>query len=58
MPIYLVMRDYEKTAIAFLIFAITSTILKFSWLDKINKIEEPNIEVKNEKQAYSVAGKT
>lgn len=45
MPIYLVIRDYEKMAISILIFCITTIILKFSWLDKIKKIQEPKIEL-------------
>ncbi|MCM4156975.1 sodium:solute symporter family protein [Gramella sp. AN32] len=56
LPIYLVVRDYEKTALSFLIFGITTIILKFTWLDKMKKIEEPKKVIKNEKQAYSMAG--
>ena len=38
MPIYFVIRDYPKGYIALLVFAFTSLILKFTWLDKIKKI--------------------
>lgn len=34
LPIYLVVRDYPKMWITLLIFALTSAILKFTWLDK------------------------
>jgi Na+/proline symporter len=37
LPIFLVVRDYQKTGITFLIFLFTSFILKFIWLDKIKK---------------------
>jgi len=37
LPIYFMIRDYPKTLIALLIFAITSVILKFTWLDKVRK---------------------
>ena len=37
MPIYFVIRDYPKGYIALLVFAFTSLILKFTWLDKIKK---------------------
>ena len=37
MPIYLIVRDYSKLSVTFVIFAITSVILKFRWLDKIRK---------------------
>jgi hypothetical protein len=39
LPIYLVIRDYPKTLWALLAFVITSIILKFTWLDKVNKYE-------------------
>ena len=39
LPIYFVIRDYPKTIIALTVFIITSIILKFTWLDKIRKIE-------------------
>jgi SSS family solute:Na+ symporter len=38
MPIYLVIRDYPKGLIALGVFAITSMILKFTWLDKVKQI--------------------
>lgn len=38
MPIYFVIREYPKALSATLIFIITSIILKFRWLNKVNKI--------------------
>ncbi|RXG31607.1 sodium:solute symporter family protein [Leeuwenhoekiella palythoae] len=38
LPIYLVVRDYEKTAISILVFGVTTLILKFTWLDKVKKL--------------------
>lgn len=38
MPIFLMVRDYPKTIIVTLVFLVTSTILKFTWLDRVNKI--------------------
>lgn len=40
MPIYFVIRDYPKGLIALVVFAITTLILKFTWLDKVNKITD------------------
>lgn len=40
MPIYFVIRDYPKGLIAFVVFAITTLILKFTWLDKVNQITD------------------
>ena len=39
LPIYLVVRDYEKTAVCFLVFGVTTLILKFTWLDKVKKLK-------------------
>ena len=39
MPIYFVIRDYPKAIIALTIFVTTSIILKFTWLDRIRKIQ-------------------
>lgn len=39
LPIYFMIRDYPKTIIALIIFILTSVILKFTWLDKVKKIE-------------------
>ena len=39
MPIYFVIRDYPKAIIALTIFITTSIILKFTWLDRIRKIQ-------------------
>jgi len=38
LPIYLVVRDYEKTAISLLVFGVTTLILNFTWLDKVKKL--------------------
>jgi len=38
LPIFLVVRDYEKTAWSLLVFGITTLILKFTWLDKVKKL--------------------
>jgi len=38
LPIYFVFRDYPKTGIVFLVFAVTSLILKFTWLDRVRRI--------------------
>ena len=40
MPIYFVIRDYPKGLIALSVFAITSLILKFTWLDKVKQIQD------------------
>lgn len=37
LPIFLVVRDYPKMGLTFLIFLLSSLILKFTWLDKIRK---------------------
>lgn len=39
-PIYLVVRHYNGLIISAILFAITSIILKFNWLDKIKDYEE------------------
>ncbi|WP_136467014.1 sodium:solute symporter family protein [Flagellimonas onchidii] len=38
LPIYLVIRDYPKTLVACIVFIITSIILKYTWLNKVQKI--------------------
>ncbi|EAQ99993.1 sodium:solute symporter family protein [Maribacter sp. HTCC2170] len=38
LPIYFMIRDYPKTWIALAVFALTSIILKYTWLDKVRKI--------------------
>ena len=38
LPIYLVIRDYPKTMVALIVFIITSIILKYTWLNKVQKI--------------------
>ncbi len=40
LPIYFIIRDYPKAAIALVVFLVTTTILKFTWLDRVRKIEE------------------
>ncbi|MBE8726289.1 sodium:solute symporter family protein [Flavobacterium hungaricum] len=40
LPIYFIIRDYPKAAVALVIFLVTTTILKFTWLDRVRKIEE------------------
>ena len=40
LPIYLVIRDYPKMGISLLVFAITSLILKYTWLDKVKSYSE------------------
>ena len=37
-PIFLVFRDYPKTIWVLIIFIMTSIILKFTWLNRVNKI--------------------
>lgn len=39
MPIYFMVRDYPKTIISLIVFAVTSLILKYTWYDKIKKID-------------------
>ncbi|PCJ95516.1 MAG: sodium:solute symporter [Flavobacteriaceae bacterium] len=38
LPIYFVIRDYPKMWISFAVFAITSLVLKYTWLDRVRKI--------------------
>lgn len=38
LPIYFMIRDYPRAIIALLVFLMTSIILKFTWLDKVNKL--------------------
>ncbi|MBK0368288.1 sodium:solute symporter family protein [Flavobacterium agrisoli] len=40
LPIYLLIRDYPKMWVSIAVFVITSIILKFTWLDKVNKIHD------------------
>jgi hypothetical protein len=50
MPIFFIIRDYQKTIFATLVFIIISIILKFTWLDRVEKIPNENthkIEVSN-----------
>lgn len=39
MPIYFMIRDYPKMWISVGIFALTSLVLKFTWLDRVKAIE-------------------
>ncbi|UII81153.1 sodium:solute symporter family protein [Flagellimonas sp. CMM7] len=39
LPIYLVIRDYPKTIVSLTVFIITSIILKYTWLDKVRKLQ-------------------
>ena len=38
LTIYLVIRDYPKAFVAFVVFLVASIILKYTWLDRVNKI--------------------
>lgn len=38
LPIYFMVRDYPKALIALAVFAATTIVLKFTWLDKVRKI--------------------
>ncbi|MNF75117.1 hypothetical protein D3C84_571720 [compost metagenome] len=40
LPIFFVIRDYPKAIIALIVFLVTTTILKFTWLDKVRKIAD------------------
>lgn len=40
LPIYLIIRDYPKMWMSLLVFAVTSVILKFTWLDRVNQIKD------------------
>lgn len=40
LPIFFIIRDYPKAIIAFVVFLVTTTILKFTWLDKVRKIAD------------------
>jgi len=40
LPIYFLIRDYPKALISLVVFAITSLVLKFTWLDKVKKITD------------------
>jgi len=39
LPIYLVIRDYPKSLVSFVVFLVSSIILKYTWLDRVRKIE-------------------
>ncbi|KQO24858.1 sodium:solute symporter [Flavobacterium sp. Leaf82] len=40
LPIFFIIRDYPKALAALIVFLVTTTILKFTWLDKVRKIED------------------
>ncbi|TYP97397.1 Na+/proline symporter [Tenacibaculum adriaticum] len=40
LPIFLLIRDYQKTVISLVVFLITSIILKFTWLNKVKKLPD------------------
>lgn len=40
LPIFFIIRDYRKAITALIVFLVTTTILKFTWLDKVRKIED------------------
>ncbi|TDN95041.1 Na+/proline symporter [Salegentibacter sp. 24] len=44
LPIFLVVRDYNKTWMSLAIFLLTSLILKFTWLDKVKKLKHKDDE--------------
>jgi len=40
LPIFFIIRDYPKAITALIVFLATTTILKFTWLDKVRRIED------------------
>lgn len=40
LPIYFIIRDYPKALVALVVFLVSTTVLKFTWLDRVRKIEE------------------
>ena len=40
LPIFFIIRDYPKAVAALIVFLVTTTILKFTWLDKVRKIAD------------------
>ncbi len=40
LPVFFMVRDYSKALIWFAIFAVTSAILKYTWLDKVRKYKD------------------
>jgi asparagine N-glycosylation enzyme membrane subunit Stt3 len=40
LPIYFLIRDYQKTGLVLIVFIVTSVILKFTWLDKVKKYKD------------------
>jgi solute:Na+ symporter, SSS family len=40
LPIFFIIRDYPKAIVSLVVFLATSIILKYTWLDKVRKIED------------------
>ncbi|WP_027136597.1 sodium:solute symporter family protein [Gaetbulibacter saemankumensis] len=40
LPIFFLIRDYPKALVSLAVFLITSIVLKFTWLDKVNKLTD------------------
>ena len=40
LPVFFMVRDYPRALLWFTIFAVTSAILKFTWLDKVRKYKD------------------
>jgi hypothetical protein len=39
LPIYIVIQEFSRAAIAFAVVAVTSVTLKFTWYDHLKKME-------------------
>ncbi|WP_111308343.1 sodium:solute symporter family protein [Confluentibacter sediminis] len=40
LPIFLLIRDYSKTLVSLSVFLVTTIILKYTWLDKVRRLED------------------
>ncbi len=40
LPVYFIIRDYPKTIVSLVVFLVTTVILKYTWLDKVRKIQD------------------
>ena len=40
LPVYFIIRDYPKTIVSLVVFIVTTVILKYTWLDKVRKIQD------------------
>ncbi|RNL82931.1 sodium:solute symporter [Sinomicrobium pectinilyticum] len=40
LPVFFMVRDYPRALLWFTVFAVTSAILKFTWLDKVRKYKD------------------